>query len=167
MEQREYVQKSLPNDITLKIASLLRVLDLCALGSCSRFWRELCKSDYLWESLAKERWPHKLSSSSSSTAPRMPIIQCEHVLEALQCSKISDRQVCVKWWKIGRWFYGFRMRDESRIRSVSLADLTTAKEEEVLAVLYRGAIHEVLRVQISISDPSGTPWYHQITQNQV
>lgn len=86
------------------------------------------------------------------------IWQAEYVLEALQYWKISDRQVCVKWWKLGRWFYGFRMRDESRSCSVSLADLAMAKAEEVLAVLYRGAVHEVLRVQISIADPSGTPW---------
>ena len=34
-----------------------QVTDLCALSSCSRFWRELCGSDILWEPLFKERWP--------------------------------------------------------------------------------------------------------------
>lgn len=52
------------------------------------------------------------------------------------------------------------MRDESRSRSVSLADLAMEKEEEVLSVLHRGAIYEVLRVQISIADPSSNPGYH-------
>ena len=56
------------------------------------------------------------------------------------------------------------MRDESHIRCVSLADLLMAKEKEVLGVLCRGAVHEVLRVQISIADPPSTPWYSQSTQ---
>lgn len=251
----EHIQKSLPDDIALKIASSLQALDLCALGSCSRFWRELCKSDCLWESLVKERWPFlgfleegsPPSSSSSSTAAEVPPSQewrafyikrhnelatrvmetvglvepfsqsvsveagdylkaiedlddmklgfkdvemllfnpklnpvlnlvgvqysinrvgvsAENILKALQYHKISDRQVCIRWWKLGRWFYGFRMRDESHICRVSLADLLTAKEKEVLGVLCRGAVHEVLRVQISIADPSSTPWYSQSAQ---
>uniref|UniRef100_A0A1J3J1X3 F-box domain-containing protein n=1 Tax=Noccaea caerulescens TaxID=107243 RepID=A0A1J3J1X3_NOCCA len=48
---------SLPHDIILKIGSSLQVIDLCTLSSCSRFWRELCASDILWEPLFKERWP--------------------------------------------------------------------------------------------------------------
>uniref|UniRef100_A0A803Q5A6 Reverse transcriptase Ty1/copia-type domain-containing protein n=1 Tax=Cannabis sativa TaxID=3483 RepID=A0A803Q5A6_CANSA len=209
-----------------------------------RRW-ELCKSDCLWESLAKERWPFlgslQLQPSSSSSAPYIPNFQgwralyiqrhnemagramevlkfveqrslsgslgvgdylkaiedlhvmqfgfkdvelllfkpklnplfnlvglhycinwlrvpAEYVLESLECCKISDREVCVKWWKLGRWFYGFRMRDESRFRIFCMADFAMAKEEEVLAVLHRGAIHEVIRVQISIVDSSDIPW---------
>ncbi|XP_030508624.1 uncharacterized protein LOC115723331 isoform X2 [Cannabis sativa] len=216
MKHCDYFQKSLPNDIALKIASSLQGLELCSLGSCSRFWRELCKSDCLWESLAKERWPFlgslQLQPSSSSSAPYIPNFQgwralyiqrhnemagramevlkfveqrslsgslgvgdylkaiedlhAEYVLESLECCKISDREVCVKWWKLGRWFYGFRMRDESRFRIFCMADFAMAKEEEVLAVLHRGAIHEVIRVQISIVDSSDIPWYHQNTQKQ-
>lgn len=79
-------------------------------------------------------------------------------MEALQNSKISQRQVCVKWWKLGRLFYGFRMRDESHSRSVSLQDLALPQENEVLSVLHRGAIHEVLRVQISVFHPTRTSW---------
>lgn len=75
-------------------------------------------------------------------------------MEALESSKISEREVCVKWWKLGRWFYGFRMRDESHSRWVSLADLAMAREKEVLGVLHRGAVHEVLRVQISVGEYS-------------
>lgn len=118
----ECIQKSLPDDIAVKIASSLQVptnspfhfqfpfsslffhgvanlselffplflikifrwklkaSDLCALGSCSRFWRELCKADCLWESLAKERWPFQAlleenPSSSSSTATEIPLFQ--------------------------------------------------------------------------------------------
>lgn len=78
--------------------------------------------------------------------------QDEYIFEALQSCKISKRGVCVKWWKLGRLFYGFRMRDESRSRWVSLADLASAKEQEVLVVLQRGAIYEVLRVQIYAAD---------------
>lgn len=43
-----------------------------------------------------------------------------------------------------------------------------AKEEEVLGVLHRGAIHEVLRVQISfVNSSSLTPWSRQSTQGLV
>ena len=73
-------------------------------------------------------------------------------MESLQSSKISDRQVCVKWWMLGRWFYGFRMQDESHSRCVSLEDLATSKDDEVLELLDRGAIHQVLRVQISFAN---------------
>lgn len=58
------------------------------------------------------------------------------------------------------------MGDESHSRWVSLADLAMAKEQEVLVVLQRGAIHEVLRVQISVADPTSTPWSCQSAQRQ-
>ncbi|XWS14019.1 hypothetical protein CRYUN_Cryun36dG0088000 [Craigia yunnanensis] len=79
-------------------------------------------------------------------------VPASHVMEALHSNKISDRQVCVKWWKLGRWFYGFRMQDESHSRCVSLEDLATAKDDVVLEVLDRGAIHQVLGVQISFAN---------------
>ncbi|XP_007035484.2 PREDICTED: uncharacterized protein LOC18603438 [Theobroma cacao] len=91
-------------------------------------------------------------------------VPASHVTEALQSSKISDCQVCVKWWKFGRRFYGFRMRDESHSRCISLQDLATAKEEEVLGVLERGAIHEVLQVQLSIADSTSNLWSNQSPQ---
>ncbi|KAJ0979733.1 hypothetical protein J5N97_015207 [Dioscorea zingiberensis] len=71
------------------------------------------------------------------------------VMEALQNHNIAERQVCVNWFKLGRWFYGFRLPDESRSRKVTLRELTTSKGEPILAVLNRGAVHEVLRVQIT------------------
>lgn len=89
----------------------------------------------------------------------------EYILEALRSCKISERKVCVQWWKLGRWFYGFRMRDESHSREVYLGDLAMAKEEEVLGVLYRGAIYEVLRVQISAAKPSYAPWTCQTSNS--
>lgn len=54
----------------LIFAPLLQVLDVCSLGSCSRFWRELCGSDSVWEALCKDRWPQffsdeKLTSNSN------------------------------------------------------------------------------------------------------
>lgn len=84
--------------------------------------------------------------------------QAEYAAEALDISKISDRKVCVRWWKLGRWLHGFRMRDESHSRCVSLLDLAIEKDNEVLGVLHRGAVHEVLRVQISVANPTHTPW---------
>ncbi|GAB4851233.1 hypothetical protein Ancab_030529 [Ancistrocladus abbreviatus] len=243
MEQLE----SLPLDIALKIASSLPVRDVCALGSCSKFWRELCGSDPLWVSLSVRRWPSldlserypisddiglvdsdplltgwrgfyikrhnemerraasivnfvlQCSSSASLEArdylqainelslmqlgfkdvelflfkPQLSVllnliglhyciswlgVPSEGIMKALERCKISERQVCVKWWKLGRWFYGFRLRDESHSRSVSLGDLTMARDEELLGVLHRGSIYEVMRVQISIANPSSVPW---------
>ena len=59
----------------------------------------------------------------------------------------------MKWWKLGRWFYGFRMRDEQQTRRVSLAALVAEEGEDVLEVLSRGAVNEVLRVQVSVGEP--------------
>lgn len=85
------------------------------------------------------------------------------MVEALNRRKISERQVCVQWWKLGRWFNGFRLRDELHSRSVTLGDLV-AYNEEVLGVLHRGAIHEVIRVQISIAKPIHSSWSQQVAQ---
>ncbi|KAJ4956422.1 hypothetical protein NE237_013205 [Protea cynaroides] len=252
MEKLEWTESLVPDDIALKIASLLQIFDLCSLGSCSRFWRELCASDSIWISMFRERWPSLVFSTEppvlnvddrssvaageqfSSTkgwrvfyinrhfemASRAATIakfvkQCspseslevgdylraieflcsvemgvrdvqmflfaskhnvllnliglhysiftlgvpaEYVIEALWNCQISERQVCVRWWKLGRWIHGFRLRDESRTRIISLGDLAMAKKGEVFGVLHRGAIHEVLRVQISVPDRIQTPW---------
>ncbi|MQM19039.1 hypothetical protein Taro_052038 [Colocasia esculenta] len=69
------------------------------------------------------------------------------VIRALRSSDVSGRQVCVKWFKLGRWFYGFRLPDESLYRRISLMEFATS-DKEVRNILNRGAIHEVLRVQI-------------------
>ncbi|XP_048139980.1 uncharacterized protein LOC115753670 isoform X3 [Rhodamnia argentea] len=224
MKQSESLQASLPEDIALKIASFLPVGDLCALGSCSRLWRDLCRSDYLWESLTRQRWPfcdlfiesssvdHSESSSSKGwrdfyvmwhalmAEGAMSVVQhvkqctvsgsleirdflkaiehlnsmglgfkdvemfllrpevnvllnlvglhycvhclevpAEYVMEALRNSKISQREVCVKWWNLGRLlFNGFGMRDESHCRLVSLQDLALPQDNQVLAVIHRG-----------------------------
>jgi hypothetical protein len=70
-------------------------------------------------------------------------------LEALKKCQVANRQVRLSWLKIGQWFHGFRLRDENYTRKVSLAELTTSKEEPILAMLNRGAVHEVIRIQIS------------------
>ncbi|KAI3979606.1 hypothetical protein MKX01_013701 [Papaver californicum] len=205
MNQSELIlQNTLPDDIALNIASFLQVLELWSLGSCSKFWRELCSADYLWVSLSKDRWPGwrrfyinkhgdmacrannivKFVEECTSPSKFLEIgdflkavqdlslmdfgfkdvvmffftskqnVLAEDVIVALKNCGIQERELCVSWWKLGRWFYGFRMRDESNIRRVSLGDLALAKENEVLGVLYRGAIHEVLRVQVSIPHPA-------------
>ncbi|XP_052206379.1 uncharacterized protein LOC127810850 [Diospyros lotus] len=61
----KHIEASLPEDIALKIVSSLPVLDVCSLGSCSRFWRELCGSDSVWAFLCKDRWPALKDSSAS------------------------------------------------------------------------------------------------------
>ncbi|KAH0781948.1 hypothetical protein KY290_001546 [Solanum tuberosum] len=238
-------QESIPDDIALKIASSLHVGDLCSLGSCSRFWWELCGSDYIWESLCKKRWPalaleiesynnqpHEewrvfyikkhnemagkakgvidfvnrclafesievghylkavkdldsilfgfedvntffLKSKHNVLLNLIGLHYCliwlglpgESVMEMLNNSNISQREVRVQWWKLGRWLFGFRLRDELITRTVSLEDLATGKEEEVLGVLHRGAVHEVIRVQISEAKPEYTSWSFQNVQN--
>ncbi|CAI0466663.1 unnamed protein product [Linum tenue] len=243
-ESASILESGLPFDICLKIASYLPVLDVCVLSRCSRYWRELCSSDSIWESLARRRWPaaafprdssaslrwrevyagkHRemairagavvgfvnqccgvesmevgdyvqaigeLSSLEFSYAdvrmflfkPHLSVllnlvalhysIACLQtpaweVVAALKSCWISERQVCVKWWKLGRWFYGFRMRDESHSRHLTLAELATEKGIEVLGVLRRGAIHEVLRVVICVSDgSSSSPWPRSNAQNE-
>jgi len=55
-----------------------KVRDLCALGCCSRFWRELCFSDCIWESLVRNRWPllssfHFPSSSTLTHSPNFKV----------------------------------------------------------------------------------------------
>ncbi|GMH28442.1 hypothetical protein Nepgr_030285 [Nepenthes gracilis] len=242
----DVIQSSLPYDVTLKIASSLPVRDVCALGSCSKFWRELCGSDCIWISLYKWRWPSLCYSSpvsdntikSQSSDPLFKdwrklyigrhnemaggaasvvnsVEQCsssislevgdflkaikelcslqlgfkdvelflfkpelsallnliglyycidwlevpsDRIMEALESCKITERQVFVKWWKLGRWFFGFRKRDELQSRLVSLGDLAMAKDDELLRVLRRGAVYEVLRVQISVAQASSLPW---------
>lgn len=230
-----------PYDIAFRIASFLPVRDVCALGSCSKFWRELCGSDQLWVSLTGKRWPslklsdHPSTSNDQKSCPHFRdwkafyikrhhelgirvvklVEQCSfpvslevqdylkaieelssmqvdfmdvqmflfkqelnvflnllglhysvywlgvplrYVLEALQGSDISERRVSIKWWKVGQWSNGFRLRDESHYRVVSLADLATNKQEDVLGVLSRGAVYEVIRVQISVAYPISVPW---------
>ncbi|XP_017625283.1 uncharacterized protein LOC108468927 [Gossypium arboreum] len=57
MSQSDYASSSLPKEIALEIASSLEVPTLSSSGCCSRDWQEICRSDCLWESLFKERWP--------------------------------------------------------------------------------------------------------------
>ncbi|PHT59906.1 hypothetical protein CQW23_02269 [Capsicum baccatum] len=238
---------SIPDDIALKLASSLHVADICSLGSCSRFWWELCRSDFLWKSLCRKRWPalaleieslsydnhnHEewkvfyirkhnemarkaggvidfvnrclafesievghylkairdldsmllgfedvhtffLKSKHNVLVNLIGLHYCliwlglpgECVMEILNNSNISQRQVSVQWWKLGRWFFGFRLRDELITRTISLEDLATGKEEEVLGVLHRGAVHEVIRVQISAAKPACTSWSFQNAQD--
>ncbi|XVE82063.1 hypothetical protein DITRI_Ditri15bG0116600 [Diplodiscus trichospermus] len=79
-------------------------------------------------------------------------VPASHVMEALQSSKISDREVCFNWWKIGRLSYGFRMPDEFHSRHVSLEDLATAKDNMALGIFDPVAIREVYNVQISFAN---------------
>ncbi|CAL9136937.1 unnamed protein product [Musa textilis] len=47
----------LPRDLALGIVSLLEASDVCSLGICSRFWRDICSSDSIWMALYERRWP--------------------------------------------------------------------------------------------------------------
>ncbi|XP_020590611.1 uncharacterized protein LOC110031615 [Phalaenopsis equestris] len=57
------------------------------------------------------------------------------VMEALCSSEVSERQICVRWFKLGRWFYGFRLQDEHHSRKISLGELAMGKDDEVIGVL--------------------------------
>ncbi|CAI9118723.1 OLC1v1020327C2 [Oldenlandia corymbosa var. corymbosa] len=50
-------QDSLPDDVALSIMKFLEVSDVCSLGSCSKFWREISTSECLWKHLCQLRWP--------------------------------------------------------------------------------------------------------------
>ncbi|XP_075477437.1 uncharacterized protein LOC142518529 [Primulina tabacum] len=90
-------------------------------------------------------------------------VPVEYVVEALNRSRISERRVCVQWWKLGRCVHGFRLRDELHSRSVNLGGVA-AYDKEVLGVLHRGAIHEVLRVQISNAKRMHSSWSQLVAQ---
>ncbi|KAK6117326.1 hypothetical protein DH2020_048917 [Rehmannia glutinosa] len=248
LHQSINIQKSLPDDIALKIASSLQVVDVCSLSSCSRFWRELCGSDCVWEALCKDRWPqlsvdenywasHSESDDvdqedySNSKGWRGLYISkhSEMAGKAALVSKFVERALAYESIEVGNYLkaiellnslqFGFKdvqmfllkphlnvllnlvglhyciiwlgvqpglrkasvcpmvearqmvlrvsFRDEFHSRNVSLGDLT-ACNEEVLGVLHRGAIHEVIRVQISAAKPIQTSWSCQVAQqNQI
>ncbi|KAH7513281.1 hypothetical protein FEM48_Zijuj12G0183500 [Ziziphus jujuba var. spinosa] len=191
MKHLECSQSSLPDDIALKIASLLegwksyyikkhnemadRVAEVVEFVRRSPTSESIQVGDYLraidnlhsmqlgFKDVQLNFFNPKLNALLNLVGLHYCIkwlqVQAEKVLEALECSRISDRQVSVRWWKVGRRFYGFRMRDESHCCRVSLADLATERGDEVLGVLHRGAIHEVLQVQISVADCSCSPWF--------
>jgi len=71
------------------------------------------------------------------------------VSKALQARQVAGRKVCVNLLKLGRWFYGFRLPDEHESHKISLSELTMVEGAEILAILNRGAVHEVFRLQIS------------------
>ncbi|CAN6333316.1 unnamed protein product [Urochloa humidicola] len=84
-------------------------------------------------------------------------IACLHVpptevSKALQARQVAGRKVYVNLLKLGRWFYGFRLPDEHESRKISLNELTMSEGAEILAILNRGAVHEVFRLQISLAD---------------
>ncbi|KAF3774860.1 hypothetical protein EJ110_NYTH52143 [Nymphaea thermarum] len=85
-------------------------------------------------------------------------VQTNDIAEALCLCRVSNRRVCVRWWKLGRWVYGFRQRDEVRVNRVSLLDILKPENQETLWVLERGVVHEVLRVQISTEDAQISGW---------
>ncbi|KAI5084447.1 hypothetical protein GOP47_0000616 [Adiantum capillus-veneris] len=45
-----------PDDVSQNIIGLLPVWDVCSLAACSRHWRILCSSNFVWYSLYKKRW---------------------------------------------------------------------------------------------------------------
>ncbi|KAJ4802171.1 F-box-like protein [Rhynchospora pubera] len=228
-------------DVALTIISLLEARDVCSLGCCSCFWRDLCFSNCVWAHLFRRRWPHadvaQLNRSTCAASGETPLIPPEgwkalyieshkkiaqetsfaiheidqgaplnslevtrylsaikqlstlslgfedvclflfrpklsvvvnliglhysilylhippkEVFEALTRCQVARRQVCLSWLKVGRWLHGFRLRDENYTRRISLEELTMSEEEPILAMLNRGAVHEVIRIQICSAD---------------
>ncbi|XP_028090004.1 uncharacterized protein LOC114290330, partial [Camellia sinensis] len=70
---------------------------MCSLGSCSWFWRELCGSDCVWESLYRDIWPALDLGRDSSSAPQIkthqldPQIQSSSMLVVLKQTPLQDR----------------------------------------------------------------------------
>ncbi|CAL5347063.1 unnamed protein product [Camellia sinensis] len=216
MKQSEGMQNSLPDDIALKIASSLQLLEKmvveCVIVEVdgSGGWRgfyinkhnemasratvlvDFLKQHSSTESIEVGQYLAAIDELCSIQCgfkdvqlfffkPKLNVllnlvglhycisclgIPAEYIVEVLNKCKISEREVCVRWWKLGRWFYGFCLRDESHSRTFSLGSLAMAKEDEVLGVLHRGAIHEVLRVQISVAKPICTSWSFQSSPTQ-
>ncbi|CAL5431318.1 unnamed protein product [Camellia sinensis] len=60
--------------------------------SCSWFWRELCGSDCVWESLYRDRWPALDLGRDSSSAPQIKTHQLD--------PQIQSSSVCALWTMI-------------------------------------------------------------------
>ncbi|MCO5594995.1 hypothetical protein L7F22_049032 [Adiantum nelumboides] len=45
-----------PDDVSHYIVALLPVWDVCSLSACSRHWRILCSSNFVWYDLYNKRW---------------------------------------------------------------------------------------------------------------
>lgn len=73
----------------------LKVPDVCSLGSCSRFWRELCESDCVWASLCRDRWP-ALDLDYQDSAPQFGNhLLDQHLDSTLKVEIISHMKLCV------------------------------------------------------------------------
>ena len=106
------------------------------------FW---IMSDAVDQNNQTKLWATQKCSSDTSFVFFQPI----EVSKALQARQVAGRKVCVNLLKLGRWFYGFRLPDEHESHKISLTELTMAERAEILAILNRGAVHEVFRLQIS------------------
>lgn len=54
--------------LILHVDNELKVWDVCSLGSCSRFWQELCRLDCVWFSLYRDRWPQLLLDNNQESS---------------------------------------------------------------------------------------------------
>ncbi|KAJ7532649.1 hypothetical protein O6H91_13G036700 [Diphasiastrum complanatum] len=84
-------------------------------------------------------------------------VQMADAKKALVKSNAAERQVCLRWWSLGRWMNGFRRQDEMHVKMASLLELTEPSQNVLLQVIKRGTLHEVLRVQIS-ADFKSSAW---------
>lgn len=111
----------------------------------------------LLQPTVEEKTDHNIIQSHVATALYIHLVieihnwQTTRVVKTLRRKKIAARELCVRWWTLGKWSngYGIRMNDELHSHHFTLMNIAIGKNEEVLAALYRGAIHEVLRVQIT------------------
>ncbi|RZS13919.1 hypothetical protein BHM03_00045555 [Ensete ventricosum] len=130
---------SLPCDLALDIVSLLEVpFQSIFLLSLFLFSQSLIRCNRL---PMFARWG-VVPASGKTFAPPIPS-------GSRSTSGDGPPRLTTSLHRLRRWFYGFRLPDEHRSRIVSLTELAMGKEGEVLGVLNRGAIHEVLRVQIT------------------
>lgn len=131
----------LPNDVALYIASMLQVPELCALGSCSVFWRRLCASDLIWVSLSKERWPalnlfgdsiHKKEENSKQSENAG---NCDH-------PKLGWRAFYIKW------------QTEMAERAVSVVELVkqSAHYESLEVGYYQRAMELLKKTEMGFKD---------------
>ncbi|KAK5794119.1 hypothetical protein PVK06_035322 [Gossypium arboreum] len=90
MSQSDYASSSLPKEIALEIASSLEVPTLSSSGCCSRDWQEICRSDCLWESLFKERWPLLYEADKDPNFKVVFLILKQHEEETRQAKSVIN-----------------------------------------------------------------------------
>ena len=76
--------------------------------------------------------------------------QAMDITNVIQEHNIAWKDVCVRWWSMGGMSTtGFRLKDHLHIENITLVQLMEEKHLGLFAILEKGAVYEIMRVQIS------------------